>query len=79
MRMYARIMEVAPATPVSLSVSGQAEFDDFCSKCDDFASAVVMEAKSSPANKQRPGRNPRNRPNNRIPNQNRRRLPCNPI
>jgi hypothetical protein len=66
----------------SSRISTVQSFDDFCSKCDDFASAVVMEAKSSPVNKQRPGRpvrNPRNRPNNRMPNQNRCLLACNPI
>jgi hypothetical protein len=67
----------------SSRISTAQSFDDFCSKCDDFASAVVLEAKSSSANTSiprcRPVRNQRNRPKNRLPNPNRRPLLCNPI
>ncbi len=67
----------------SSRISTTQSFDDFCSKCDDFANAVVSEAKSSSVNtsnpRGRPVRNPRNRPNSRLPNRNRRPLPGNPI
>ena len=67
----------------SSRISTVQSFDDFCSKCDDFASAVVTEARASSANKSnrrgRPVQNPRNRPYNRLPNQNRRPLRFNPM
>jgi hypothetical protein len=67
----------------SSHISTAQSFDDFCSKCDDFGNAVVLEAKSASANtsnrRGRPMRNPRKRPNSRIPNRNSRPLPCNPI
>jgi hypothetical protein len=64
-------------------ISTTESFDDFCHKCDDYANAVVLEVKSSATNNSnrcgKPVRNPRNRPNGRLPNPNRRPLPCNPI
>ncbi len=67
----------------SSRISTSQSFDDFCSKCDDFASAVVSEAKSLSVNtsnpRGRPMRNPRNRPNNRLPNRNHLPVPGNPI
>jgi hypothetical protein len=65
----------------SSQISNVQLFDDFCSKCDDFASAVVMEARASSANISnrhgKPVQNPRNHRYNRLPNQNCHPLPFN--
>jgi hypothetical protein len=56
----------------SSRISTAQSFDDFCSQCDDFGNAAVLEAKSVSTNtsnrRGRPMRNPRNRLNSRIPN-----------
>ena len=66
----------------SSKISTATSFDEFCSKCDEYAKAVVTESKaksgSNPPRRGMPVRNPRNRPNNRVPNRNRRPLLFNP-
>ena len=48
----------------SSRISTAQSFDDFCSKCDDFGNAVVLEAKSASANTS----NRRGRPMRRLRN-----------
>ncbi len=69
-------------TKWSSRFSTVATFDEFCSNCDEFAKEVVIESKTrsgnNPACQGRHIRNPRNRPYNRVPNQNRQPLLFNP-
>ncbi len=69
-------------TKWSSRFSTVATFDEFCSNCDEFAKEVVIESKTRsgniPTRQGRPIRNPRNRPYNRVPNQNCRPLLFNP-
>jgi hypothetical protein len=66
----------------SSKISTATSFDEFCSKCDEYANAFVTESKaksgSNPPRRGMPVRNPRNRPNNQVPNRNRQPLLFNP-
>ena len=56
-----------------------ASFDDFSTSCGLFADEVVTKGKDMSHNSRgRPAPNPRNRPNGRVPNRNRRPLQFNP-